>query len=274
MDSSADTPPVDRDLLDLAVTLARKAGHLARERFFAGPGPTTLKADGTEVTTADVAVEELVRDEVARHAPGDEVYGEERGTTPGTTGRRWVVDPIDGTYFFVRRIALFTTTLAVEDEHGPAVGIVYNPVTEELVHAGRGRGCFRTAGPTERVRVSRRTRFLGARTAMGNPGTWSTELMTTLHRSVFLSTVGDSVGVATGQVDASVVAGAPMGYEDVAPLPVIVGEAGGRVTDLAGNPVLTGNGTVLATNGVLHDEYLALVAGIDHGRDWRALAHG
>ena len=106
---------------------------------------------------------------------------------------------------------------------------------------------------------------------MGNPGTWSTELMTTLHRTVFLTGVGDTAAVAAGRLDATVVAGAPMGYEDVAPLPVIVGEAGGRITDLAGESVLTGNGTVLASNGVLHDEFLALVAGVEHGRDWRAL---
>ncbi|HEV7651697.1 MAG TPA: inositol monophosphatase family protein [Actinophytocola sp.] len=274
MDSYTDAPPVDRDLLDLAVALAGRAGRFARERFFAGPGPVTRKADGSEVTAADVAVEELIREELGRHAPGDEVYGEERGTTPGTTGRRWVIDPIDGTYYFTRRIPLFTTTLAVEDEHGPAVGIVYHPVAEQMVHAGRGRGCWRAALAAEPARVSTRTRLRGARTGMGNPGTWSSELVETLHRTVFLTNIGDTVGVATGQVEAMVVAGAPMGYEDLAPLPVIVREAGGRVTDLAGDPLLSGNGTILATNGVLHDEYLALVAGLEHGRDWRTLAHG
>jgi len=65
-----------------------------------------------------------------------------------------------------------------------------------------------------------------------------------------------------------------MGYEDVAPLPLIVGEAGGRVTDLAGNDVLTGDGSVLASNGVLHDGLLELVAGMPHGRDYRRLLFG
>jgi histidinol-phosphatase len=83
---------------------------------------------------------------------------------------------------------------------------------------------------------------------------------------------GYAPGLARGDIDAVVVAGFSMGYEDLAPLPVIVGEAGGRVTDLTGAPVLTGDGTVLATNGVLHDEFLALLRGIPHGRDWRALA--
>jgi histidinol-phosphatase len=184
-------------LSDLCTTPTRPP-WTARARFFTGAGPATLKPDGSEVTAADLAV-------------------------------------------------------------------------EEMVHAGRGRGCFRTAGSTERLRVSPRTRLRGARTGMGNPGTWSTELMTTLHRTVFLTGVGDTAAVAAGRLDATVVAGAPMGYEDVAPLPVIVGEAGGRITDLAGESVLTGDGTVLASNGVLHDEFLALVAGVEHGRDWRAL---
>ncbi len=107
---------------------------------------------------------------------------------------------------------------------------------------------------------------------MGNPGTWSSELMSTLHRNVFLVPSGYVPGLALGQIDAVVVAGFPMGYEDLAPLPVIVGEAGGRVTDLTGAPVLTGDGTVLATNGVLHDEFVDLLRGITHDRDWRALA--
>jgi histidinol-phosphatase len=59
-----------------------------------------------------------------------------------------------------------------------------------------------------------------------------------------------------------------MGYEDLAPLPVIVAEAGGRVTDLSGGPVLSGDGTVLATNGHLHDDYLALLAGLPTSRAW------
>jgi histidinol-phosphatase len=264
-----DLPPVDQDLVEFAVGLAERAGALAAERFFGGDVLTERKPDGTEVTAADLAVEELIRGELARHVPGDEVYGEEAGTTPGTSGRRWVIDPIDGTYYFARRMPLFATVLAFEDEHGPAIGVVRDPVGRQTVHAGRGRGCWCDG---RRVRVSDRTRLLGARTSMGNPGTWSEELMSTLHRSVFLSPVGFSAGLVRGDVDAVVVAGFPMGYEDLAPLPVIVGEAGGRVTDLTGAPVLTGDGTVLATNGTLHDEFLALLRGIPHGRDWRALA--
>lgn len=277
MTDYVDAPPVDRELLDFAVGVAHRAGQLACERFFAGTYHTTLKADGSEVTDADVAVEELIRAELGHRVPDDGVYGEEGGTTAGTSGRRWVTDPIDGTYYFARRIPLFGTTLAYEDEHGPAIGIVNEPAAQQIVFAGRGLGCWRLTGTHADVAAARRThvgvreRLRGARTAMGNPGTWPEELLLALHRQVFLGTSGGTVGLVTGQVDAYLIAGLPMGYEDVAPLPVIINEAGGRVTDLSGTPVLTGDGTVLATNGLLHDEFLALVAHLPRARDWRAL---
>ena len=87
---------MDQSLLDFAVDLARRAGAFAAERFFAGDVAATRKPDGTEVTATDLAVEELIRAALARHAPDDEVYGEEAGTTEGTSGRRWIIDPIDG----------------------------------------------------------------------------------------------------------------------------------------------------------------------------------
>lgn len=263
---------MDQSLLNFAVDLARRAGAFAAERFFAGDVAATRKADGTEVTATDLAVEELIRDALARHAPDDEVYGEELGATEGTSGRRWVIDPIDGTYYFAHRIPLFATMLAFEDEQGPALGVIHEPVARKTIFAGRGLGCWVAFDDTAtRARVGDRTRLTGARTAMGNPGTWSEDLLSTLHKAVYLSTAGDMAELVTGGHDAMVVAGFPMGYEDLAPLPVIMAEAGGRVTDLTGAPVLSGNGTVLATNGALHDEFLELLHGIRHDRDWRTL---
>ncbi len=78
---------------------------------------TRTKAGGTDVTDADLAVEELIRSELLRQTPGDEVYGEEAGTISGSSGRRWIIDPIDGTAYFVRGIPLFASLIAYEDEH-------------------------------------------------------------------------------------------------------------------------------------------------------------
>lgn len=260
------------ELLRFATALARDAGRLAA-RLFADGTTATEKDDGTEVTAADVEVERFLRARIAAAFPDDAIHGEEEGESAGRSGRRWVLDPINGTSLFVRRIPTFTLLLAVEDAEGPAVGLIGFPVTGELFFAARGLGCWRQVGdgPAERLRVSVTARRRGATAEMVNPVTWSEELLVALHRELFvLPVMKGAAGVVTGMTDAVVIAGFPMGYEDLAPLPVLVGEAGGRVTDLSGGDVLTGDGSALVSNGVLHDDLLALVAGIPHGRDLRA----
>jgi histidinol-phosphatase len=98
------TPPVDAALLDLAVTVAREAGAATLAWFGSRDLAVDAKADGTPVTEADRRAERMVREALARHASGDGVLGEEEAETPGTTGRRWIVDPIDGTKAFTRGV--------------------------------------------------------------------------------------------------------------------------------------------------------------------------
>jgi histidinol-phosphatase len=263
-------PAVDRELLDLAVTVAERAGEVAAGRFFEASFITAAKADGSEVTDADLAVEDLIRTELLRHSPGDGIYGEERGAVAGTSGRRWIIDPIDGTTYFASRIPLFCSTIAYEDEHGPAIGVINQPVARQMIFAGRGLGCWVRTGPgRDRQPVLRDCPELGrARTQLASPATWHLELLAALHQNVrIMSYLGGVAGLLTGVLDAVVMAGLPQGYEDLAPLPVIMSEAGGRVTDLSGGPVLAGPGTALVSTGPLHDELLGLVAGLPHGPD-------
>lgn len=256
-----DLPNADPELLDFAVALVHRAGALAAQRFFEGAA-SSLKADGTEVTAADLEVEELIRAALGEEFPEDAVLGEEAGESPGTSGRRWVIDPISGTAFFSRRMPLFANLLAYEDEHGPAIGIINLPVQQELILAGRGLGCWSLTGPwgdRTRCLVGDRPELSGALTLAMNQQTWPTPLVTSLHSRVSL--VGaihhPVVHLVTGRVDAVVMTG--QGYDDLAPLPVIVTEAGGRVTGLDGEPVLEGDG-VLATNGRWHDELVELLS--------------
>jgi len=260
-------------LLRFATGLVRDAGRLAAARFATGTSVSD-KDDGTEVTPVDREVEVVLRERIADRFPEDGIHGEEGGEQTGTSGRRWVLDPINGTSLFIRRIPTFSILLAVEDAEGPAVGVIGHPVIDEVLYAGRGRGCWRQIGDgaPEQVRVNDHTRLRGATVEILNPVTWSEELLVALHREVFLlPAMKPTDDVATGISDAAVIAGFPMGYEDRAPLPVIVGEAGGRVSDLTGGDVLTGDGSVLLSNGRLHDALLGLVAGIPHGRDFRML---
>lgn len=280
MDYVFDAPPADRELLDFAVRLISRAGQMSVKGFF-GDWHSRRKEDGSEVTEVDEAVEELIRAELGRRVPEDGVFGEEGGATSGTSGRRWIIDPINGTTSFTRRWPLFSNDLAYEDEHGPAIGVINMPVSQQMIVAGRGLGCWVLTGPDpdlrsgHRARVTERTRVRGARTQALNPAGWPEELLTALHRQVFLmASMSCIVDLVTGRADALVIAGPPMGYEDVAPMPVIVTEAGGRVTDLGGTSVLEGDMTVLATNGHLHDALLHLVKGLPRSRDLHALDEG
>jgi histidinol-phosphatase len=256
------------DVLTAALEIARAAGGLAAERFRAAL-PISRKADGSEVTAADVEVERLIRRLIDERFPGDRVYGEEEGGCgPGADGRRWIVDPINGTTLFARQLPGFDLLLAVEQDGEPAVGVIHYPVTGITLYARRGGGAWRQRGDErpERLAVSSRTQLRGAAVGMHNPSTWSEQLLMTLHREVALmSWAGAGQGVAAGWLDAAVIAGHPMGYEDVATLPVLITEAGGRVTDLAGGDVLAGAGDVLTSNGHVHDQLLELVAGLPTG---------
>jgi histidinol-phosphatase len=252
---------VDRNLLAFAVDLADRAGRLAVDRFYAADFSVTPKPDGTEVTEADHAVEALIRDEIRRHFPDDAVYGEEAGSTTGTSGRRWVVDPINGTFYFAHRIPIFTVVIAVEDEDGPAVGVLNQPIARQMIYAGRGRGCRVRTGDVEAAPVLRKAPALAqAQVEMVNPHVWPTGVLTTLHRNArACGYTGGVAGLLTGVIDAVMIAGTEMGYEGLAALPVIVEEAGGRVTDLTGAPLLEGSGTALLSTGAVHDDLIDLI---------------
>ncbi|WP_410813758.1 inositol monophosphatase family protein [Micromonospora sp. 067-2] len=256
------TPPLDRELLEFAVGLSERAGSLAAERFFAADFATAIKADGSEVTEADLAVEALIRHELADRFPADGIYGEETGSTAGTSGRRWIIDPIDGTRYFVYRIPIFGTNLALEDQHGPALAVVNQPVARQLIYAGRGWGCrVRTDGRDVAPALRDTPDLAEARVELVNPAGWPAEILLMLHRHTRITGhLGGIGGLLTGMVDAVVIAGHEMGYEDLAPFPVILEEAGGRATDLRGNPLLTGDGTALLSTGRHHEALLDMLA--------------
>jgi histidinol-phosphatase len=258
-------PPVDRSLLDLAVAVAREAGESTLRWFQAGDLAVDRKADGTPVTEADRAAERLVRDRLAEHAPGDGVLGEEEPEAEGTTGRRWIVDPIDGTKAFTRGVPLYSTLLALDDEHGPALGVIVLPALDEIVYAGRGRGCW--TGPDRPARVSTTPQVDGAYLMSSSYSHWPDEaLLAVKHAGAVLRTWGDGYGyalVATGRADAMV--DHTVERYDVAAMPVILAEAGGRFTSVAGADG-AGHGSGVASNGHVHDELLALLASAAPGR--------
>jgi histidinol-phosphatase len=266
----------DQELLQAAIEIATEAGSLAARLFLEGV-PVRLKPDGSPVTPADFQVEQLTRSLIASRFPGDGVLGEEDGETAGHSGRRWVIDPIDGTTYFSQRIPTFEVLLAIEDERGCAAAVIGCPMSRELYYAGRGLGAWHKIERrhAERLTVNDKRRRRGAWVEANNPAGWSEELLMTLHREVMLvPNMRGFASVASGFIDAVICAGLPMQYWDVAARELLLTEAGGRLTDLEGNDIRTGNGTVLGSNGHLHDALLELVQGLPANRDWQALIDG
>jgi histidinol-phosphatase len=256
-------PPAPADLLIEARDLLRAAGDLTL-RFFRSPTlGVEWKPDGTPVTEADKAAERFVRGELARRHPDDGILGEEEGETSGTSGRRWIVDPIDGTKAFRQGVPLYSNLLAVEDEHGVAVGVVNLPALGETVYAGRGLGAFCLDGRGERpARVSDVTDAAGAVLTTSGFDYWPEPMLVRTRRSGFqMRTWGDGYGyalVATGR--AEVMVDPEANRWDLAPMLVLITEAGGRFTDLTGAVRFDG-GHGVASNGHLHDHALRVLTG-------------
>lgn len=254
---SEDAPPVDPELVEFAVELVRGAGKLTLQWFTDADLQVDMKMDGSPVTAADRAVERWVREQLAAHYPLDGIVGEEEPPTEGTSGRRWIVDPIDGTKAFVRGVPLYSTLLAFDDEHGPAVGVIGLPALDRMVWAGRGRGCWsddRQARVSDTGSIDRVYLTTSSYTHWPEPS-----LLAVKRAGASLRGWGDGYGyflVATGRVDAMVDPEANL--YDVAAMPVILAEAGGRFTSVTGDPSPAA-GSGVATNGLIHDELLDLL---------------
>ena len=254
-------PPADPDLVTEAVELARAAGEATLRWFRNDELAIDRKGDGTPVTQADREAERLIRAELAVRHPDDAVLGEEEPETHGSSGRRWILDPIDGTKAFTHGVPLYSNLLAVEDAHGIVVGVINIPALGETVWAGRGLGCFCNGEP---ARVSTVASVADSYISTSGFSPWSDDALLALqHTGAHLRTWGDGYGyvlVATGRIDAMVDPAAEL--YDLAPMPVILAEAGGRFTSLDGQDGAD-HGSGIATNGLLHGSLLSTLGGAE-----------
>ena len=250
-----------RELLDFAIELARGAGTITLQYFRKQP-ETSTKADGSYVTIADRQAEDYLRKQIAARFPDDGVLGEEQGESPGRSGRRWIVDPIDGTFAFVHGVPFYGVLIALEIDQELVAGVVNIPVLGEIVSAAKGVGCFLNDEPARVSTTSRLKDALLLSTDFSACGRYgfgrAAELLQ--ERTKTARTWGDCYGyvlVATGRAD--VMLDPVMNLWDCAPLLPIMEEAGGTFTDWRGVKTASG-GNAIATNGVLFDEVMELVS--------------
>jgi histidinol-phosphatase len=250
------------DELAFANHLADRAGEMALSYFRHDP-QVTWKPDASPVTEADIAVEELIREELGRRFPGDAIRGEEGGME-GASDRMWIVDPIDGTRNYAAGIQLWANLLALKVEGEYVLGLANAPAISERYGAVRGKGATWNAEP---MRVSRVERVADGMVVFGDVEAW----IGTPQHERFIELVagaqrcrgfGDFWGHMLVARGAAVAMIEPQLSEwDFAPLVVLVEEAGGRVTQLDGSPPVHG-GSVVTSNGLVHDEVLAGLAGM------------
>lgn len=252
------TPDADQSLVDLAIELATGAGALTRKWFDRGVVAFESKKDGSPVTEADKAAERYLREQISSAFPTDAIIGEEEADRSGTSGRTWIIDPIDGTRTFTHGVPLYGTLLSVVDEHGPSIGVIVMPALDEVVSAGRGLGCFHNGRETS---VNDHADFATSYLMTSGFEYWpdSSERDRLLDSPLTVRTWADAYGyvlLATGRCEAMV--DPLVNIWDIAPMQVIIPEAGGVVSDQAGQPWETGRHFV-ASNGQIHDEVIEAI---------------
>jgi histidinol phosphatase-like enzyme (inositol monophosphatase family) len=249
--------------LDFAVELAREAGAITLDYFRRSRNQLVVdrKADGSFVTTADREAESHLRTRILERFPSDAIIGEEEGERAGTSARRWIVDPIDGTYSFVHGVPLWGVLIGVEVNGQPSLGVVNLPALDELIYARKGGGCFWNGEPVSVSKTATLEDALLLSTDFGTCarhgfGAACDELQRRAHTR---RTWGDCYGhilVATGRAD--VMLDPVMNVWDCAALAPIVEEAGGTFTDWRGAPTIL-SGNAIATNKILLPEVLEVI---------------
>ena len=252
------------ELLEFSVALARGAGEITLNYFRKQP-ETTTKADGSYVTIADREAEAYLRQQIAERFPDDGVLGEEEGERDGRSGRRWIVDPIDGTFSFVHGVPFYGVLVALEIESEVSVGVINIPALNEVVAAATGLGCFFNGEPARvsQTRSLREALLLATDFGSGELDGFAPAAERLQTRARSSRTWGDCYGyvlVATGRAD--VMLDPVRDVWDCAPLLPIIEEAGGTFTDWNGARTIRG-GNSIATNGLLFDEVMSLVANKD-----------
>lgn len=260
---------LDPRFLATAIEAALAAGRIQR-KYFRRPLDVLKKGPIDLVTAADLEVEQTFRALVATRFPSHVVLGEEQAGAleRRASGHRWIIDPVDGTTNFVHGLAIFCVSIALEVDGRVDLGVVYDPMADELFTAERGEGA-RLNG--QRLSVTSRDQLIDALLVTGFPydprggRPHQVEVFGAfLERSRAVRRLGsaalDLCYVAAGRFDAF--------WEDrlhawdIAAGELIVTEAGGRVTDYAGAPVELTRGQIVASNAALHDRMLETIASV------------
>lgn len=247
---------MNSQFLTVALDAAKNAEEILLSYYNADTLDVTLKPDETPVTRADTEAEKAIRETIKQSFPNHGFLGEEYGIEKGDSPYVWIIDPIDATKNYIRKIPVFGTQIALMKDEELILGVSNAPLLDELLYAEVGKGAFLNGN---QIKVSDVSQSSDAMICHGGLK-WFVEKGT--FRGVYnlINDVARSRGfgdfysyhlVASGRAD--VVIEAAISIWDIAAITVIVREAGGTVTDIQGHAISKDTASLVATNGVLHD---------------------
>ena len=247
--------------LAFALSLADAADGLTMQHFQSQALVVESKPDQTEVTVADRGTEELIRAMIMAARPDDGIVGEEHGTIEGTSGCRWIIDPIDGTSNYVRGVPVWATLIALERAGSLTVGVASSPPLSRRWWGTMGGGAFVNG---KEISVSGVSRIEDAFLSYVESPAWELKgrragidsLRRCVYRERAFGDFWQHMLVAEGSIDAAVEA--VVSLWDLAAVQVIVEAAGGRFSDLGGSARADG-GSAVSTNGHLHESVLRIL---------------
>jgi len=247
--------------------VASRAGELQLSRY-ENPGRVREKAPKDFVTEVDLLCEDLMVDAIRERYPEDAILSEERGGSVAEDGRTWLLDPVDGTANYMKANPMFCACVSVVEDDTVTHAAVAAPRLGDLYHASVGGGAYRRSGTDEtplRVSDTRRLEYAvaGADLSLRSGKPQDVGVERVLSGAWQLRALGSAgirgAWIAAGYLDVSV--GTRNTAWDYAPTVLLASEAGGRATDLDGEPWSLSADGLIATNAVLHDEVLKTLHG-------------
>lgn len=253
------------DLERVAIAAAERAGELLRTNFDRSKQLRFKEGIHNIVTDSDIASERLIVETIRASFPEHAIVAEESGLHEARSPYRWIVDPLDGTVNFAHGVPIFSVSIAVEFDGAVVVGVVYHPMLGELFTARRGDGAYLNGQP---IGVSECRHLADAFLVTGFPYNIASfpeyrdwHFPALVRRGIPIRRLGSSAldlaYVAAGRFDGFWEVG--LHPWDIAAGVLLVTEAGGRVTNYDGSPHSLLARTIVATNGIIHDEFIAFL---------------
>jgi myo-inositol-1(or 4)-monophosphatase len=256
-----------KEILEFAIDLVRRAGTIVLDYFHTGIDIQTKSTEIDLVTEADLASERFIKETLKTQYPNHDILAEEMEDERSESEFLWVVDPLDGTVNFAHGFPIFSITMALYHKGTAVLGVTYDPLREEVFSAEKDGGAFLNG---QALRVSTAPVLVQSLVATGFPYTRATVPDNNLveFNRVLPKVQGVRRGGSAALDMAYVAAGRLDGYWEAHLSPwdwaagvLMIEEAGGRVTDRTGKPWRFGSDTLVATNGLIHQELQSILSG-------------